>query len=50
MIQSLKDSQSIAYLVELFNSFSVFSRLKPNLTKCEIAGIGGLQGVQIGSL
>ena len=34
-----KDSQSIAYLVELFNTFSVFSGLKPNLTKCEIAGI-----------
>ena len=43
----LKDSQSIAYLVELFNPFSVFSGLKPNLTKCEIGGTGALKGVQL---
>ena len=43
----MKDSRSIAYLVELFNTFSVFSELKPNLTKCEIVGIGALKGVQL---
>ena len=42
----LKDSQSITCLVELFNTFSVFySGLKPNLTKCEIRGIGTLKWV-----
>ena len=46
----LKDSQSIAYLFDLFNIFCFFffSRLKPNLTKCKIAGIVGLKGVQLG--
>ena len=38
----LKDAQSIENLVEIFNTFSLFSGLKPNLTKCEIAGIGAL--------
>ena len=43
----LKDAQSIENLVEVFNTFSLFSGLKPNLTKCEIAGIGALKGVQV---
>ena len=42
-----KDTQSIENLVEIFNTFSLFSGLKPNLTKCEIAGIGALKGVQV---
>ena len=29
------------------NTFSKFSGLKPNKTKCEIAGIGVLNGVQV---
>ena len=29
------------------NTFSNFSGLKPNKTKCEIAGIGVLNGVQV---
>ena len=29
------------------NTFSKFSGLKPNKTKCEIAGIGVLNGVQM---
>ena len=37
----------IANLVEIFNTLSLFSRLKPNLTKCKIAGIGALKGVQV---
>ena len=43
----LKDAQSIENIVEIFNTFSLFSGLKPNLTKCEIAGIGALKGVQV---
>ena len=40
----LKDAQSIENLVEIFNTFSLFSGLKPNLAKCEITGIGALKG------
>ena len=43
----LKDAQSIENLVEIFNTFSLFSGLSPNLTKCEIAGIRSLKGVQV---
>ena len=43
----LKNAESIKNLVEIFNTFSLFSGLKPNLTKCEIAGIGALKGVQV---
>ena len=43
----LKDAQSIENLVEIFNTFSHFSRPKPNLTKCEIAAIVALKGVQV---
>ena len=43
----LKDAQSIENLVEIFNTFSLFSGLKPNLTKCEISGIGAMKGVQV---
>ena len=41
----LKDAQSIENLVEIFNTF--FSRVKPNLTKCKIGGIGALKRVQV---
>ena len=43
----LKDAQSIQNLVEIFNTFSLFSGLKPKLTKCKIAGIGALKRVQV---
>ena len=43
----LKDAQSIENLVEISNTLSLSSRLKPNLTKCEIAGIVALKGVQV---
>ena len=43
----LKDAQSIENLFETFNAFFCFLGLKPNLTKCVIAGIGALQGVQV---
>ena len=32
-------------LVETFKEFSWFSGLKPNIAKCEIAGLGPLKGV-----
>ena len=43
----LKDAQSIETLVEIFNTFSLLSGLKPNLTICERAGIVALKGVQV---
>ena len=43
----LKNDQSIESLVEIFKTFSLFSGLTPNLTKCEIAGIGALKGIQL---
>ena len=46
----LKDAQSIENLVEIFNTFSLFSGLKPNLTKCKIAGIRALKGGSNGNL
>ena len=42
-----KDAQSIENLVQLFNTFSLFSEPKPNLTKCKIVGIEALKGVQV---
>ena len=38
------NSQSIANLVELLNTFSVFTGLKQNLAKCKTARIGALTG------
>ena len=43
----LKDAQSIEALVEILNTFSLLSGRKPNLTKCERAGIVALKGVQV---
>ena len=43
----LKDSQSNTQLFELFSTFFIFWRLKPNLRKCEIAGVGALKGVRL---
>ena len=43
----LKDRKSIIELMNELNTFSNFSRLKPNKTKCDIAGTGGLNGVQV---
>ena len=40
----LKDGNSI---IKLMSEFSKFSRLKPNKTKCEVAGIGVLKEVQV---
>ena len=43
----LKDTISIKNMVDNFHLFSEFSRLKPNLPKCEITGIGVLKEVQL---
>ena len=42
----LKDRNSIKELMNELNIFSNISGLKPNKTKCEIAGIGVLNGIQ----
>ena len=43
----LKDTKSIIELMNIFNTFSKFSGLKPNKSKCKMAGIGALKGVQV---
>ena len=42
----LKDIVSFRVLIDTFKLFSCFSGLKPNVNKCEIAGLGILKGVQ----
>ena len=43
----LKDTKSVIYLMNIFDTFSKFSGLIPNKSKCEIAGIGALKGLQV---
>ena len=43
----LKDRKSIAELMSELNTFSKSSGLKPNNTKCELASICVLNGVQL---
>ena len=43
----LKDVNSVKEMVNSFHIFSRFSGLRPNLSKCEIAGIGVLKGVKV---
>ena len=38
---------SVVELMNIFDTFSKFSGLKPNESKCEIASIGALKGVQV---
>ena len=33
--------------MKTFNIFSIFSGVKPNKSKCEIAGLGALKGVEL---
>ena len=42
----LKGIASVRILVDTFKVFSCFSRIKPNINKCEIAGLGILKGAQ----
>ena len=43
----LKDVNSIKEMVNSVHIFSSFSGLRPNLSKCEVAGIGVLKGVKV---
>ena len=43
----LKDKESVKKVMSVFDTFSVYSGLKPNKSKCEIAGIDVLKWVSI---
>ena len=43
----LKNTESAKHLLEIFKHFSQFSGLKSNKSKCEIVGIGVLEGVKV---
>ena len=43
----LKDKNSIKELLDTINYFSSFTNLKPNLSKCEMAGIDALKGIKV---
>ena len=42
----LKDEKSVIELMKIFDIFSIFSRLRPNESQCEIAGLGALKRVK----
>ena len=41
------DDKSVIELMKTFDIFSIFSGLKPNKSKCEIAGLGAVKGVKL---
>ena len=43
----LSNENSVTEVTQIFEQFSIFSGLKPYKSKCEIAGIGVLKGVQL---
>ena len=43
----LSNKQSVTEVIKVFEQFSLFSGLKPNKSKCEVAGIGALKGVSV---
>ena len=43
----LRDTNSVFETLNIFHKFSLVSGLSPNTTKCEIAGIGTLKGVNV---
>ena len=43
----LKDKESVKKVMNVFGTFSIYSGLKPNKSKCEIAGISVLKGVSM---
>ena len=43
----LKDKKSLIEVMKVFDIFSSFSGLKPNKSKCEVAGIGALKGAKM---
>ena len=40
------DLDSASEIFKVFDTFFIYSGLKPNMKKCEITGIGSLQGVK----
>ena len=44
---SLKDKESVKKVMNLFHTFSIYSDLNPNKSKCEIASIGVLKVVSM---
>ena len=42
-----KDEKSVKELLNTINYLSSFTLLEPNLSKCEVAGIGALKGVKM---
>ena len=46
----LKDLASVKSLLDIFSYYSKYSDFKPNFSKCEIAGIRSLKGVEMQSL
>ena len=43
----LKDLASVKKLIDIFSYYSKCSALKPNFSKCEIAGTGSLKAVEV---
>ena len=43
----LKDEKPVIELMKTFDIFSTFYGLKPNKSKCEIAGLSALKGVKL---
>ena len=43
----LKDKESVKKVIDVFDTFSIYSGLKPNKPKCKISGIGVLKGVSM---
>ena len=43
----LKDLSSIRELLKVIDSYSAYSGLKPNISKCDATGIGVLKGVKV---
>ena len=43
----LENKESVEELVKTFTLFSSLSGLKPNISKCEICGLGPLKGVEM---
>ena len=41
----LKDKESVIKVMNIFDTFSIYSSLKPNKSICEIAGVGVLKWV-----
>ena len=43
----VKNVESVERIIKVFNLFSKFSGLEPNLTKCKVSGIGVLKEVHV---